>query len=438
MAVSDRTIPRFEPPLQTQEEPRPPHRGGVEALLLIWRNRRFLWSVAWKTAILSYAIAWLLPVHYQGTVKMVGAETSGGGMMNVISKLAGGGSAAAGLGFDPASILGMKTSGALYTEILKSRTVQDRMIDRFNLRQHYSKISRWFPSTYYSTRKKLSSFTSVEEDKKSGVLTLVVTDYTPQMSADMANAYVEELNKLAANLNTSDAHREKEFLEGRLQGAKADLDNASRALSQFSSTNTIMDPQSQGKAMMDAASRIQGELIGTEAELRGLEQIYSADNTRVRTLRARQAELQAQLKKMLGRGGSTSTDTSGTGAGSDYPSLRSLPILGSRYADLYREAKIQEVVYEFLTQQYEMAKIQEAKELPSVRVMDKAIPAEKKSGPIRTLIVALSVFGVLVLACGYIFGREYWAQLAPEDSRRVLGTEIASEFSRFFHRGRKE
>jgi capsule polysaccharide export protein KpsE/RkpR len=396
-----------------------------------------LWSVAWKTAILSYAIAWLLPVHYAGTTKLVPAETSGNGMMNVISKLAGGGSAAAGLGFDPSSILGMKTTGALYTEILKSRTVQDRMIDRFNLRQHYSKVGRWFPSTYYSTRKKLISFTSIEEDKKSGVLTLTVTDYTPEMAADMANAYVEELNKLAANLNTSDAHREKEFLEGRLQEAKADLDNASKALSQFSSSNTIMDPQSQGRAMMDAASRIQGELIATDAELRGLEQIYSADNTRVRTLRARQAELQAQLRKMLGRSGSTASDTAG-GAGSDYPSLRSLPILGSRYADLYREAKIQEVVYEFLTQQYEMAKIQEAKELPTVRVMDKAIPAEKKSGPIRTLIVALSVFGVLMLACGYLYGREYWAQLAPEDSRKVLGSEVAAEFSRLFHRGRRE
>ncbi|HEX2330788.1 MAG TPA: GNVR domain-containing protein [Candidatus Angelobacter sp.] len=437
MAVSDRTIPRFEPPLETPEEPRQPQRGGVDFLLLLWNSRRFLWSVTWKTAVVSYAIALLLPVHYQATVKLVPAENSSGGMMSMISKLAGGGGAAAGLGLDPAALLGMKTPAAFYIEVLKSRTVQDRMIDRFDLRKHYHKVSKYFPSDYYTTRKALTSFTSMDEDKKSGVLTLEVTDYKPQMAADMANAYVEEMNKLAADLNTSDAHREKEFLESRLKGARGDLANASKALSQFSSSKTIMDPQNQGKAMMDAAARLQGELIATDAELRGLEQIYSSDNTRVRTLKARQQELQAQLRKMLGQGGSTAPDDS-AGNGADYPSLRSLPILGSQYADLYREAKIQEAVYEFLTQQYEMAKIREAKELPSVRVMDKAIPPERKSGPIRTLIVALSVISALMLTCCFLYGRAHWAQLAPDDSRRVLSSEIAAELSRLIHRKRRE
>ncbi len=434
MAVSDRTIPRFEPPLEAPEEPRPHQGGGIPFLVLLWKNRRFLWGVAWKTAIISYAIAWLLPVHYQGTVKLVPADSSSGGMLSMISKLAGGtGGAAAGLGLDPAGLLGVKTPAAFYIEVLKSRTVEDRMIDRFDLRHHYRKLGNFFPADYYTARKKLASFTSVEEDKKSGVLTLTVTDYTPQMAADMANAYVEEMNKLAADLNTSDAHREKEFLESRLKDARVDLEQASKRLSQFSSSKTIMDPQNQGRAMMDAAARLQGELIATNAELRGLEQIYSPDNTRVRTLKAREQELQAQLKKMLGRSGSAGPEEN-TGNNAEYPSLRSLPILGSQYADLYREAKIQEAVYEFLIQQYEMAKIKEAKELPTVRVMDKAIPPERKSGPIRTLIVLLSVIFAVFLATMFLSGRKFWNALAPDDPRRIMGSEMMNAFSHHWRR----
>ena len=95
----------------------------------------------------------------------------------------------------------------------------------------------------------------MEEDKKSGVITLAVTDYNADMAATIANGYVEELNKAAAGLNTGDAHRESVFLETRLSEAKQDLNQASLALSQYSSKNTLMDPQSQGKAMVDAASK---------------------------------------------------------------------------------------------------------------------------------------------------------------------------------------
>ena len=156
-----------------------------------------------------------------------------------------------------------------------------------------------------------------------------------------------------------------------------------------------MDPQSQGKAMVDAAAKVEGEIVATEAELKGLQQIYSDDNTRVRTLKARLGVLQGQMKSMQGKGAAAGTDKSSMGS---FPSITELPVLGYTYYDLYREAKIRETVYEFLTQQYELAKVQEAKELPTVRVMDPAVKPERKSAPKRTLIVGLSVFGALILA----------------------------------------
>ena len=423
--------PSIHPELEKRYSPAPPgpdDRKG-EKLWVLWRSRRFLWGVTWKTLIASIVFAFLVPSHYKSVVRFVPGEnsssSSGSSMMGLLSKALGSDSSSTAFGLDAASLLGAKTPGAFYVEVLKSRTVQDRLINRFDLRARYRK------STYFEARKKLAKFTDIEEDKKSGVITLTVTDYEPRMAAQIPNAYVDELNRLAVDLNTSSAHRERQFLEERLATAKQDLARASAALSQFTTKNSMVDPQNEGRAVMDAAARMQGELIASETELKGLQQIYSDDNVRVRTLKARMAELQSQLKKLVGQNNDTSSqDTVGWSA--PYPSMHTLPGLGSRYSDLYREAKIQEAVYAFVTQQFEMAKIQEAKELPIVRVMDAGVASEKRSSPIRSLIVTGSVFGAFVLACLWVVGKYRWQQIPADDSYRLLAADVAGEFRSLF------
>ena len=406
-------------------------RGKAKNLWILWQNRAFLWRVFWLTAIASIIVAYLLPLHYEGVAKIVPGESSANLTAGLLNRAAGSGNTPSFAGLDSSTLLGLKTPAAFYIEILKSRTVQDRMIERFDLRSRY-RMTRWSsPSSYYSARKQLQSFSNFEEDKKSGVIVITATAYDAQTAADMANAYVEELNRLAAALNTSAAHREREFLEERLKSAKEDLDKASLELSHFSSTSYIMDPQTQQRSLMDAASRIEGELIASETELRGLQQLYSDDNVRVRTLKARMGELQAQLKK-LQRGGSAS----GTSKPGDapYPSLRALPGLNYRYLDLYRQTKTQEAVYDFLTQQYELAKLEEVKELPTVRTMDRAVPPERKSGPVRSLIVLLSVFLGLALASFWSIERHRWQQLPQDDPRRLLAEDMSGVMRTAFGR----
>src|SRR5258708_6797436 len=140
------------------------------------------------------------------------------------------------------------------------------------------------------------------------------------------------------------------------------------------------------------------------------------------------AELQSQLKKLIGQSNDAAVQESVAGWSAPYPSMHTLPGLGSRYAELYREAKIQEAVYAFVTQQFEMARIQEAKELPIVRVMDAGVAPEKKSSPIRSLIVAGSVLCALVLACFWVTGRYRGQQLPADDSYRLLAADITAEF----------
>jgi len=409
--------PPYEPSFP-QVEPGRRQRGATARLSLWWKHRGFLWRVFWITALLSTAVAFIIPKRYKSTAKLVAPEGSSATTLSgMLNKAAGGTSA--GLGLDPSTLLGLKTPAAFYTAVLQSRTVQDHLVQKFDLLTHFSK------RYYQDARKKLTSNTYIEEEKKSGVITLSVIDWDPQFAAALVRAYIDEMNRVAADLNTSAAHREREFLEQRLKSAKQDLDQASMQLSEFSSKHTMMDIQQQSRTMMDAAARLQGELIASQSELKGLEQIYSDDNVRVRSLRARVGELQSQLKKMVGAYTAPgSADDAQTG---DYPSIRTLPALGYRYQDLYRQAKIQETIYEFLTQQYEMARVEEAKELPVLRVMDQPNVPEKKNSPMRSLIVGLSVFIAMVLACWWVVEKEKWAQLPPDDSKRLLAAEVASD-----------
>ena len=192
----------------------------------------------------------------------------------------------------------------------------------------------------------------------------------------MAQAYVSELNRLVAELNTSAAHRERVFLEERLDKIKVDLESAEKDFSQFASKNATIDISAQGRAMLEGAASLQGQLIGAESQLEGLRQIYSDNNIRVRSTQARIAELRNQLQKMGGTSGGTAPSDQST-TDNAYPTLRQLPVLGVPYADKFRQLKVEETVYETLTKQFELAKVQEAKEQLAIRMLLTALEMDQ-------------------------------------------------------------
>jgi capsule polysaccharide export protein KpsE/RkpR len=333
-----------------------------------------------------------------------------------------GSGAGAALGGTAADLLGLKSSGGTFTAILQSRTVQDRIIDRFNLMTIYRKRYR------QDARKMLSRNTGISEDRKTGVITVNVTDHDPKRAAAIAHAYIDDLNQLSAELSTSAARRERMFIEDRLKVVKVDLDQASKDFSEFASKNTAIDIKEQGKAMVEAAATLQGQLIAAQSELQGLEQIYTANNVRVRSVRARVQELTRQLEKI---GGTDASLSSNDGPSDDpnhlYPSIRKLPLLGVQYADLYRRTKIQETVYELLTQQYELTKIQEAKEIPTVKVLDEADVPEKKSFPPRLLIGLLGMVMSCVLASVWTVAKHKWEATDPANPQKMFAQEVYTE-----------
>jgi uncharacterized protein involved in exopolysaccharide biosynthesis len=274
-------------------------------------------------------------------------------------------------------------------------------------------------------REELASKTDVAADRKSGIITIKVTDHDPKRAAAMANEYVQDLDRLVAQVNTTSAHRERVFLEGRLTEVNQDLESAEKQFSEFASKNVALDIPAQGKAMIEAAAALKGQLIVAQTELQGLRQIYSDNNVRVRGLQARVNELENQTQQ-LGGSADGSADSSAKNNQSLYPSIRKLPILGVSYADLFRNTKVQEAVFESLTQEYELAKVQEAKETPSVKVIDPPDVPEKASYPHRLWVILGGACLFFLSGAVWIFGTERWEQIDSRDPGKVFVLEIAS------------
>jgi capsule polysaccharide export protein KpsE/RkpR len=318
-------------------------------------------------------------------------------------------------------LLGLKTSGDLFVGVLHSRTIQDRLVDKFNLLKVYG-VSR-----KEDARKILEKRTDISSDRKSNIITIMVSDHVPEHAAEMAREYVAGLDGVVLTLNTSSAHKERVFLEQRLGQVQQDLETAEKEFGDFASKNTAIDVKEQGKAMIGAAAEVEGELIAAQTQLEGLRQIYTPNNVRIRAVQARIDEYQRQLQKLGGKDSSDGASGSSTASPSTedfYPSIRQLPILGVAYADLFRRTKVEEVVFETLTKQYEMAKVEEARETPSVKVLDEGNIPESKSYPPRTLIVCLGVFMFVMGGIVWTLASERWQGIDPGDPGKVLAVEV--------------
>jgi capsule polysaccharide export protein KpsE/RkpR len=382
----------------------------------LWVHRKLLGKFTACGAAAFVLIALLIPSRYASTTRLMPPDPPQGQGLAMAAALAGkiGGN----LGSLGNSLLGMTTSADLFSEVLLSRTVQDELVNKFDLRKVYG-VRRWVDA-----RKELTSETNISIDRKSGVLMIQVTDHDPKRASAMAQEYVAQLNSVVTQLNTSSAHRERVFLEERLSEVKVELEAAEKEFSQFASKNGAIDIKEQGKAMVESAALLEGQLIAARTEVQGLRQIYTDNNVRVRSMQARVNELESQLRKM---GGSGESETSTGSPGNElYPSIRKLPLLGVTYADLFRHTKVEETVFETLTQQYELAKVQEAKEVPSVKVLDPADIPEKKVFPPRTLLVLTGAILAFVVGVLWILATDGWKKIDTQDPGKLLVLEMVA------------
>lgn len=420
------TAPQYEP-LRVQSESVAGTIGWS-----VWERRR---PIGKKLGIFLAAlivILVLIPNSYESSTTLMPPDSGNNLPMALGSLLGGGGGSGSGgggggggslgggggsgLGGLAGSLLGMKNQGDVFIGVLQSETIENKLIDEFDLRRVY------WTKFYDSARNKLTSNTTITADRKSGIITITVSDHNAARAQRLAQAYVAELDHVMARVSTSAARRERVFLEERLKQVKTDLDEASRQLGEFSSKNTTFNIDEQAKAMVETEGNLTGQLIAAQSELAGLRQIYSDNNVRVKSLKAQIEGLNAQIVQFGGTPGSSTERISGILA----PTLRALPLVGTVYTDYFRKAKIQETVFEVLTQEYELAKVEEAKEIPPVKVLDPADLPERKSGPPRARFLLIGAVLGCFVAVGWEWGRYRWDRMDENSPRKVTLLELRS------------
>lgn len=390
----------------------------VAHLQLLWDNRRLISVTALAAFVIGAAIAFCIPPRFDSTVTIMPPDILDNTSMMMATLGSKGSPNLAGMA---SNLLGMKSTGALFIGLLRSRAVEDDIVDKWNLRHEYGFRYE------QDARSGLEKHSTINEDRKSGIITIVVSDHMPRRAQGIAQCYVEELNGLLSRVSISSARRERIFIEQRLVKVKGDLEDAEQQFSTFASKNTALDITEQTKAVVESAAILQGQLIGAQSELEGLLQIYNPNNVRVRSAQARVDELKRQLQKISGV---NTPLANGFNSDEPYPSIRRLPILGVQWADLYRRVKTQETVYELLSEQYELARIREAKEIPTVNIIDPANFPEKKSWPHRALMIMLLMIVPVVLVSGLIIMKDILEHRPASDPYRQLWESIDAAWKR--------
>ncbi|MBI5643979.1 MAG: lipopolysaccharide biosynthesis protein [Deltaproteobacteria bacterium] len=349
-------------------------------LLEYWRvlkkRKAFIAVIVLTAFIGSIIVSLMLPKSYRASTSILPPQEEGILGAAMASRLSAG--AAGGLA---GSLMGLKSASDLWVRILKSQSVTDSIIERFGLKKGDG-------DTIENARQGLEGRVEIKNSKEQ-IITIAVFDRDPVLAAKIANAFVEELDRVNRGLVMTGGQRTRVFLEKRLTEAKAELARLENATRGFQEGSGAVRLDAQSKAIIDVIGAVKGQAIAKEVELQTLLSYATPENPEVML---RKTELEELRKRQI------ELEQGKSGNGIFIPT-NSMPKLSVEYARLMRDLKVQETLFELLTQQYEMSKIQEAKDSPTVQVLDVAKPPEKKSRPRRSLIVIATTF---LTSCGAI------------------------------------
>lgn len=356
--------------------------GMLDYAAIVVKQKRLVigFTVAITTITIIYVL--MLPDIYTARALIIPNDDDRNSMATLLSQLSG---LAAG------GTVGSKSTGELYVTMLKSETIRDQIIDRFKLFEHYK--AKFRGDAY----KVLGNNSAISLGKNDGVITIEVDDRDPKLAADLTNAYVDELGKLAAGLNMIGASNNRLFLEKRIAETRADLIRAEEALKEFQSRNKSISVTEQAKASIDGVAQLRAQLAVQEVQLSTYRTQLSESSQEVKTAKATVANLRAQISRLEGAGGERSS----------IPNVGNVPQLGQMYVRLMRDLKIQEAVLEMLSKQHEATKLNEVKDVAPFQVLQKAKVPDRKSRPGRAKIVQLALLVSLLAVAAAVIVLEH-------------------------------
>ena len=363
----------------------------LDLLIVLAKRKRQIFRFTAGAAILSVIVSLLLPKIYTASTTILPpqqGQSTASAMLGQLGALAGmaGGS------------LGIKDPDDLYIGMLKSRKVQDDIVSRFDLRKIYHS------KKMIDARKSLEGNSRIASGKD-GIISIEVDDRDPQRASEIANAYVDELNRLTSNLAVTEASQRRLFFEKQLNLVRDNLSKAEYDLQKLQAKTGLIQLYPQEKEIAESNAKLRAEIAAKEVQLSAMSVGVTSSNPEYVRLQGELASLKARLE----------------GENTDALLESKMPQSGLAYIEKFRSVKFNQALMEMLYKQYELAKIDEAKDYPLIQVLDKATPPERKSKPKRALIVILSTLAAFFLSVFYAFVREALdkASLDPERSGKI-------------------
>ena len=370
-----------------------------DVLTWLGRSKRLIALVTLGVGVVALGIAFLLPNIYTARATLLAPnqqqQSPSAAALAALGSLGG-----------LAGGLAPKTSDDLYVGLLKSDSVVRALAQRFDLKAHYK------VDTFEVLRKELPRWVRVTADKKSGLITVEVDDESPQFAAQLANAHADEVTKLLGRLAVSEAQLRRVFFENQLKETKENLVKAEQALQATQEKSGMIVLDKQAEALIGGAAQLRAQIAEREVQLKVLRTAATEQNPDVLRLQSELRALRGELARMESSQGAAS------GSAVDLPVGR-IPAAAIDYVRARRELKLQETLLESMLRQYEIAKLDEAKEGPSLQQVDQALPPDRKSRPSRALIAIVSAVLALVLCSAVVVVRRWIAVARERDPSRA-------------------
>ncbi len=374
----------------------------LDYLIVVAEHSRKLIFLSFAAMVLTYLILLILPNKYTATARILPPQQKMTLSAQFLNSVGGVGTPGAPIsgplgGGMAASLLGLKSASDLYAGMMTGNTISDRIIERFNLRQLYKE--KYIEDARATLRKKAL----IRADKKDGVISIEVTDKDPKRAAAMANAFTEELDKLLQLLTSQEASARLTFLEKERLQVSRNLEQAENSLRTFSEKNNVLQFDTQTRAVLEYIARLRAEIDAKEVQTQVLRQQATSYNYDVVRLETEVQGLKDKLK-------TAETQYDQVCVGDSCLTSSKVPSLGLDYLRLYREVKFQDGLYQFYIKMVELARLDNAKDISVVQLMDQALPPEKRSNK-RLPAVILVGLGTFFLMSLVAFTRENWGKL---------------------------
>lgn len=360
------------------------------ALLAKWR-KLFLVNFLLVT-IIAAIISLLLPVWYQATTVILPPASGSSGVPSFLpSELV-----------SVAMNFGLETpSEEIYQTILDSRTLKERMIDRFNLREKYEmREDAYMDDVIEVFFNRLNVETSENQS-----IAVTVLDQDPEFCATLANGCIEELDRLLRDISSENAARNSKFIGRRLKQVEDSLSALQDSIMRFQQSTKAISISDQMSAMIDVTAKLEAERLANEIQIEVMRSSFGSDHPAISQLLITNRELEQKQNQILGEGDERL-----------FIGMRQMPEINRQYGYLIRRIRIQSTLLEYVYPQYENARIQEQRETANIQVLDYARVPDRKCKPQRKLIVLTSAVVSLIVTLVIVMFVEYWKSL-PEQNR---------------------